>query len=93
MSSLRETSAPQALLLVRHHVLAYFMFHVCVRVSHSSLLAVMLDGRGLYGKWEGSGSLPTDLDACGGHYGPVPAVTLPLTANQFGDTSYPASAG
>jgi hypothetical protein len=44
--------------------------------THSPLIAVMLDGRGLYGMWEGSGTAPTDLDACGGHYGPVPATTV-----------------
>lgn len=44
--------------------------------THSPLVGVIIDGYGLYGKWEGSGLLPTDLDACGGHYGPVPATTI-----------------
>eukprot|EP00475_Leptophrys_vorax_P014505 TRINITY_DN20819_c0_g1_i1.p1 TRINITY_DN20819_c0_g1~~TRINITY_DN20819_c0_g1_i1.p1 ORF type:complete len:404 (-),score=80.05 TRINITY_DN20819_c0_g1_i1:73-1284(-) len=43
--------------------------------SHSKLIGVALDGRGIYGKWEGSGNLPSDLDACNGHYGDVPAFT------------------
>uniref|UniRef100_A0A7S0Y5P2 YHYH domain-containing protein n=3 Tax=Hemiselmis andersenii TaxID=464988 RepID=A0A7S0Y5P2_HEMAN len=43
--------------------------------SHSPIVAVMLDGRGLYGKWEGGGAAPGDLDACNGHMGPVPAST------------------
>lgn len=45
--------------------------------SHSELVAIALDGRGLYGKFEGDGEKPNDLDACSGHYGPVPAFTGP----------------
>ena len=44
--------------------------------GHSTLVGVIFDGRGLYGRWESAGTLPTDLDACNGHYGPVPAVTI-----------------
>jgi len=44
--------------------------------GHSPLVAFFLDGRGLYGRWEADGSEPTDLDACGGHTGPVPTTTL-----------------
>jgi hypothetical protein len=40
---------------------------------HSQLVAIALDGRGIYGYWEANGTAPTDLDACNGHYGPVPA--------------------
>ena len=40
--------------------------------AHSPLVAVMLDGVGLYGRWEGAGLAPV-LDACNGHVGPVPA--------------------
>jgi hypothetical protein len=36
----------------------------------------MLDARGLYGKYETTGQKPTNLDACGGHYGPVPGITV-----------------
>ncbi len=54
-------------------------------------MAVLLDGRGLYGKWEGRGIAPTDLDACGGHFGFVPNVSLPTNANENGDTFYGAS--
>jgi hypothetical protein len=43
--------------------------------DHSPLVAIALDGRGLYGLWEGNGSAPTNLDACNGHTGPVPAYT------------------
>jgi hypothetical protein len=39
--------------------------------QHSPLVAVMLDGVGLYGMWEGGGAAPV-LDACNGHTGPVP---------------------
>ncbi|XRB18492.1 hypothetical protein RI054_18g83380 [Pseudoscourfieldia marina] len=41
--------------------------------GHSSLVGFMLDGVALYGKNEGASMLPSDLDACGGHFGLVPA--------------------
>ena len=44
--------------------------------GHSALVSIMLDGRGTYGKYESAGAIPTDLDACGGHYGPVPATVF-----------------
>jgi hypothetical protein len=43
---------------------------------HSPLVGLMLDGRGLYGMYESGLTMPTNLDACGGHYGPVPATTI-----------------
>lgn len=57
--------------------------------GHSPLVSVMLDGRGAYGLYEAAGGVkPTDLDACGGHFGPVPAtvfenVTYPAAANVY----------
>lgn len=62
-----------------------------VKGRHSPLLAVIKDGRGLYGRWEdaSAGLLPT-LDACNGHFGPVPdfnASALPCptcTGKEFG---------
>ena len=53
--------------------------------GHSSLVAVLLDGRGVYGQYEATGSLPSDLDACGGHTGPTPATTV-------GPDAYPSTA-
>lgn len=44
--------------------------------GHSPLIAISLDGYGIYGMWETAGTAPNDLDACGGHYGPVPARTI-----------------
>ncbi|KAI8619156.1 YHYH protein-domain-containing protein [Chytriomyces sp. MP71] len=44
--------------------------------GHSPLIGFALDGRGIYGYKESSYSYPTDLDYCGGHYGPVPATTV-----------------
>lgn len=42
--------------------------------GHSPLAGVMIDGRGLYGPYESGGTLANNtLDACNGHYGPVPA--------------------
>ena len=43
--------------------------------GHSTLAGVMLDGRGLYGPYESSNTLPSNLDACNGHTGPTPAST------------------
>lgn len=51
--------------------------------GHSTLTAIMLDGRGLYGQYENTGTLPS-LDACNGHTGPVPAITI-------GSDTYPAA--
>lgn len=52
--------------------------------GHSALIGIALDGRGIYGMKESSYSYPTDLDYCGGHYGPVPAYTI-------GGVTYPAA--
>ena len=41
--------------------------------GHSALIGVMLDGRGLYGQYETTGTAPTNLDWCSGHTGAVPA--------------------
>lgn len=41
-------------------------------ITHNPLIAVMLDGRGLYGIHESASGMPTDFDECDGHYGPVP---------------------
>jgi len=75
-----------------YHTLQNCDYDATSSATHSTLLSVVMDGRGLYGKWEGAGLLPV-LDACGGHYGPVPAVSLPTNANEYGDTSYPGSTG
>ena len=40
--------------------------------GHSTRIATMNDGRGLYGKYVGVNTLPTDLDACGGRTGITP---------------------
>jgi hypothetical protein len=44
--------------------------------GHSALVGVLLDGRGLFGQFEGTGARPADLDACNGHYGPTPATRV-----------------
>ena len=44
----------------------------------------MMDGRGLYGQYETTGTVPSNLDACGGHTGAVPAYTV-------SGTTYPAA--
>jgi len=55
--------------------------------KHSPLIGVMLDGRGLYGLYESGSTKPTDLDACGGHYGDVPETNVPTNTND----TYPAA--
>ena len=40
--------------------------------AHSPLIGLALDGRGIYGVWEGAGGALPTLDACNGHIGPVP---------------------
>jgi len=40
--------------------------------GHSGMLALMEDGRGLYGRWEDAEEEPR-LDVCGGHFGYVPS--------------------
>lgn len=56
--------------------------------GHSQLIGLALDGYGIYGLYESTGQMPTNLDACGGHFGPVPArtingVTYPAASNVY----------
>lgn len=53
-------------------------------LGHSALIGIALDGRGIYGQYETSGTKPTNLDSCGGHFGPVPAYTI-------ANNTYPAA--
>jgi hypothetical protein len=67
--------------------------------GHSTRIATMNDGRGLYGKYVGVNTLPTDLDACGGRTGITPDSNLlavyyymvqdraPFTVGCFGPVS------
>jgi hypothetical protein len=48
------------------------------KTFHSRLIAIGLDGRGIYGAHESNGTLPI-LDACGGHTGPTPESTIKQT--------------
>jgi len=41
--------------------------------GHSALVGVMNDGRVIFGRNEDTATQPTNLDACGGHTGSVPA--------------------
>eukprot|EP01062_Namystynia_karyoxenos_P033476 TRINITY_DN2463_c0_g1_i8.p1 TRINITY_DN2463_c0_g1~~TRINITY_DN2463_c0_g1_i8.p1 ORF type:complete len:340 (+),score=75.87 TRINITY_DN2463_c0_g1_i8:80-1099(+) len=41
--------------------------------GHSPLIGIALDGHGIYGIHESTGTRPSDLDVCGGHVGTVPA--------------------
>jgi hypothetical protein len=57
--------------------------------GHSTLTGMLLDGRPLYGKYETTATRPTDLDACGGHTGPVP-VEPRRNYSQRPSTHFPA---
>ena len=56
--------------------------------GHSTLIGVLLDGRGLYGQYESTGTPPANLDACNGHYGATPSTVVTTTT---GTTTYPPS--
>ena len=40
--------------------------------GHSALVGISMDGFGIYGAYESSGAVPTNLDACHAHTGTVP---------------------
>ena len=40
--------------------------------AHSGLVGWLNDGWAIYGRFESGSDLPTDLDECNGHWGPVP---------------------
>ena len=65
-----RTASPSPFVPSRYH---YHMDLVCdynlTAAGHSTLVGVMLDGRGLYGRYETFGAIPMDLDMCGGHVG------------------------
>ena len=44
--------------------------------THSPLVGIAKDGYGIYGIYEKDKQAPTDLDACNGHYGPVPELKI-----------------
>jgi len=57
--------------------------------AHSPLVGIALDGRGIYGAWEG-GAAPV-LDSCNGHVGPLPGT---MSANAgVNTTSYKTAFG
>jgi len=56
-------------------------YNSALSLNHSALIAFGLDGRGLYGKWEGNNTLPV-LDACGGHVGNTPSRTITDSSGQ-----------
>ena len=58
--------------------------YAATAAGHSTLVAVLLDGRGVYGQYETTATKPTNLDACNGHYGATPATTV-------GGDTYPAT--
>jgi hypothetical protein len=67
-----------------HHCNLTCEYDQSAETGHSLLVGVMLDGRGLYGMHETTNTPPADLDACGGHFGSVPATTV-------GGATYPAA--
>jgi hypothetical protein len=67
---------------------AYTWLTASLISGHSKLVGVLLDGRGIYGKYESASTLPSNLDACNGHYGPVPAFSETINGVTV---SYPAA--
>ncbi|KAJ3018767.1 UNVERIFIED_CONTAM: hypothetical protein HDU68_010992 [Siphonaria sp. JEL0065] len=59
-----------------HHHMDFVCNYDRNATGHSALIGFAFDGRGIYGYKESSYAYPTDLDYCGGHYGPVPAFTM-----------------
>jgi hypothetical protein len=59
--------------------------------GHSAMVAVMLDGRAVFGQFESTGVKPADLDACGGHLGPTPALTIANSGGSVATTTYGAT--
>jgi hypothetical protein len=57
---------------------SYTWLTLAAASGHSPIAGVMLDGRGLYGPYESAGARPSNLDACGGHTGPVPAYSATI---------------
>ena len=57
--------------------------------GHSTMVAVMLDGRAVFGMYETTGVAPADLDACGGHVGPTP--TSVITSSDGSTSTYGAT--
>ena len=58
--------------------------------GHSQMVGIFLTGQALFGMYESTGTFPTDLDACNGHYGPTPATTVTNsdgTTNTYGATT------
>lgn len=51
-------------------------YNASVSSGHSTLIGFGLDAKGLYGRYESTNTVPTNLDACGGHTGPTPASTF-----------------
>ena len=57
--------------------------------GHSKMVGVFLTGQALFGMYEDTGSFPSNIDACNGHFGPTPATTV---VNSDGSsTIYPAT--
>lgn len=53
--------------------------------THSPLVGLALDGRGIYGAWESAGALPS-LDACNGHVGPTPGTASATSSGVLSST-------
>jgi hypothetical protein len=57
--------------------------------GHSKMVGIFLTGQALFGMYEDTGTMPTNLDACNGHYGNTPATTV--INNDGSTTTYPAT--
>ncbi len=57
-----------------HNMHNHFVHIYTHNSTHSPIVGVALDGRGMYGKFESADTLPGNLDACNGHVGTIPLV-------------------
>ncbi len=58
------------------------------RTNHSALIGFGLDGIGIYGAYENINTIPTDLDACGGHFGDTPDTVVNGVTFSGGSNKY-----
>lgn len=54
-----------------YHAATGISYSVAQTDGHSSLIGYAMDGHAIYARADANGNVPTDLDACGGHYDEV----------------------
>lgn len=54
-----------------YHAATGMSYSITQSDGHSDLIGYAMDGHGIYSREDADGNVPTDLDACGGHYDDV----------------------